>query len=90
MTTRRPLIAGNWKLNLGPRDAATHAAALRTRLHTVEDVDIVVFPTALSVAATVETLSGTPLGVGIQWANQVASGAFTGTNRAQNDFSAPP
>jgi triosephosphate isomerase len=82
MSSRRTLIAGNWKLNLGPSAAGQHARALRQRLDHVEDVDVVVFPTALSVAATIGELDGTPIGVGVQWAHHEASGAYTGTNSA--------
>ncbi len=80
--TRKPLIAGNWKLNLGPTDAASLAELLRAQLIDVEDVDIAVFPTALSVPATISILRDSNIGVGIQWASGSASGAHTGNNSA--------
>lgn len=79
---RRPLIAGNWKLNLGPGAAAAYAVGLRDALVGVLDVDVVVFPTALSVGAVAEALEGSPIEVGIQEVAAVASGALTGANSA--------
>lgn len=80
--TRRPLIAGNWKLNLGPRAASELTAALRDATVHVENVDIVVFPTALSVSHVTATAKGSSLHVGVQWTNASGSGAYTGTNSA--------
>lgn len=78
--TRRRLIAGNWKLQLGPKSAAAHAVALRDRLLHVEDVDLALFPTAMSVAAVVEVTKSSNLRVGAQWASSHAEGAYTGAN----------
>lgn len=80
--TRRPLIAGNWKLHLGPADATALATALRDRLDAIEDVDVAVFPTALSVPAVAGVLKDSRIGVGVQWAHAEPSGAYTGTNSA--------
>lgn len=80
--TRRPLIAGNWKLHLGPAAAAAHAVALRTRLLDVEDVDLAVFPTALSVPAVCRELAQTNVRVGVQQVHGETSGAHTGANAA--------
>jgi triosephosphate isomerase len=80
--SRKPLIAGNWKLNLGPGAAREHAVALRTALLDVEDVDLVVFPTALSIAGVLDELASTNIGVGVQWAHASAKGAHTGCNAA--------
>lgn len=78
--SRRRLIAANWKLQLGPKAAAAHATAIRDRLLAVEDVDLAVFPTAMSVPAVVEVLKGSNLRVGAQWASAHAEGAYTGAN----------
>ncbi|MCB9665477.1 MAG: triose-phosphate isomerase [Alphaproteobacteria bacterium] len=78
--TRRPLLAGNWKLHLGPGAARSLAAAIAAKVGDVAEVDVAVFPTALAVPAVVEALRGSMIGVGLQWASPHAQGAYTGTN----------
>lgn len=80
--SRRPLIAGNWKLHLGPHDAAALAAELAEASASHEGVGIVIFPTALSIPASVAAVQGSMVDVGVQWAHAEPSGAFTGTNSA--------
>ena len=75
---RRPLIAGNWKMNLGPAAAATLAHGLRSGLADVQDVDVVVFPSPLALAPVVDVLAHTGIGVGVQHFRPEAKGAFTG------------
>lgn len=77
---RRPLIAGNWKLHLAPPEATSLAQACHAQLGSVPGVDLVVFPTALSVPGVVAALAASPIGVGIQWSHSAPSGAFTGAN----------
>jgi len=79
---RRPLIAGNWKLNLGPGAAGALALCLRDALADATHAEVVVCPTALSIGAVVEALAGSAIGVGIQEIAAVASGAWTGANSA--------
>lgn len=79
---RRKLVAGNWKLHLGPTAAVALADELRAALSEEEAVDLAVFPTTLSVPAVLTALAGTPIRVGIQWAHAEPKGAFTGTNSA--------
>lgn len=79
---RRPLICGNWKLNLGPAAAGALARYLDGRLPKRGDLDVVVFPTALSISAVVEALAASTIEVGIQEVAAAASGALTGANAA--------
>jgi len=79
---RIPFIAGNWKLNLGPAAAASHGAALKTALAGRGDVQVAVFPTALSLSHALSSLAGSGIGVGVQNVATKASGAFTGCNSA--------
>ncbi|PKN56905.1 MAG: triose-phosphate isomerase [Deltaproteobacteria bacterium HGW-Deltaproteobacteria-14] len=79
---RRPLIAGNWKLNLGPGAAAALAVYLRDALTDEDAVDVVVFPTALAIGAVAAELDGSGVGVGVQEIAAIASGAMTGANSA--------
>ncbi len=77
---RRRFVAGNWKLNLGPAQAAALAEALRTGLADRGDVDVAVFPTALSIAAVLPILQGSGIEVGVQDIHSADAGAFTGAN----------
>jgi len=79
---RRPLIAGNWKLNLGPGAAGALAVYLRDALAARDDADVVVFPTALSIPAVAAELDGSGIGVGVQEIAAIVSGAMTGANSA--------
>jgi triosephosphate isomerase len=78
----RPLLCGNWKLNLGPAAAAALAHFLRDRLGESGDVDVAVFPTALSIPSVLVALAGSGIGVGIQEVAAIPSGALTGANSA--------
>ena len=77
---RRPFLAGNWKLNKGPREASTLAEDLARVLAGTSHADLCVFPTALSVGAVLEALDGSGIEVGIQNAHSDISGAWTGAN----------
>ena len=80
---RRPLIAGNWKMNSGGRDACTlaHDVAVATKAH--QRVDVVIAPpfTALAaVAHEIQEARGTietPDGVGVHFARIAMSNDAT-------------
>jgi len=79
--TRRPFLAGNWKMNLSPTAAGDLASAMVDELSAATDhVDIALFPTAVSLSATLEVTAGSAIRVGPQWVSAAASGAFTGQN----------
>jgi triosephosphate isomerase len=82
MPARRPLIAGNWKMNLLRQDAVALAAALRSAA-TGATAEIVVCPVAVQVAAVAQALAGSPIGVGGQDCHANASGAHTGDVSAE-------
>jgi triosephosphate isomerase len=71
------LIAGNWKMFKGPREAGEFCRALRDAA-LPEDVDIVVAPPYVSLAAAVQALAGTEIGVFAQNCHWESEGAFTG------------
>jgi triosephosphate isomerase len=71
------LIAGNWKMFKGPAEAASFARTLRDA-DLPADVDVVVCPPYVSLAATVQALAGTEIGVFAQSCHWAAEGAFTG------------
>jgi len=76
--TRRPLIAGNWKMNGTPEDAAALGRGLRGVLLDPPAVDLVVFPPFLSIGAAVESLKATTIEVGGQDLHAQPKGAYTG------------
>jgi triosephosphate isomerase (TIM) len=71
------LIAGNWKMFKGPREAAEFCRALRDAA-LPEGVDAVVAPSYVSLSASVQALAGTEIGVFAQNCHWESDGAFTG------------
>ncbi|MEG0594219.1 MAG: triose-phosphate isomerase, partial [Christensenella sp.] len=74
---RKPIIAGNWKMNKTPQEAM---ALLRELKPLVADakIDVVVCPPATDLAEAVIALSGTNIGLGAQNMDYHDSGAYTG------------
>ena len=81
--TRRLFIAGNWKLNLGPAAAAELASGLKSALADRGDIEVGVFPTALSIAAVRPALAGSGIHLGIQNVHTEVKGAWTGANSVE-------
>src|SRR5262245_62089536 len=79
MSLRRPLIAGNWKMNLDLKGSVELVRALSSGVAGGKELpEILVAPpfTALTVAA--EALKGSPIKLGAQDLHWEASGAYTG------------
>ena len=75
---RKPLMAGNWKMNLDVGEAKSLAAELAVSVRAGGDVDVLVCPTAVCLKAVADVLKGSPVKLGAQNCHQAASGAFTG------------
>jgi triosephosphate isomerase (TIM) len=75
---RRSLIAGNWKMNLGHRDALRLAEGLMAGIDVPPDRDCAIFPPFTSLAAVAEVLKDHPIQVGAQNCWPEPDGAFTG------------
>jgi triosephosphate isomerase len=75
---RRPLMAGNWKMNLDLRGAIQLAAGLKRELSDVADRDVAVFPPLPFLADVCDTLENSAIEVGAQNVHAEPSGAFTG------------
>jgi triosephosphate isomerase len=77
---RRPLIAGNWKMNAGGQDACPLAAAVAKSSREAALVDVLVSPPYTALAAVAHELDEAKSKVGIAAQNMFAeaSGAFTG------------
>ena len=79
---RIPLIAGNWKLNLGPTQAVALSRELASGLADRGDTEVAVFPSALAIPSVIAALDGSGISVGVQEIHDELAGAFTGTNSA--------
>lgn len=75
---RRPLIAGNWKLNKTVAEALDLAQSLKTELAELTGVEIVVAPVFTALAKVADTLTGSNIGVSAQNCYPEKTGAFTG------------
>lgn len=75
---RRPMIAGNWKLNKTVAEAVELVEALQADLKDVADRDIVVAPVFTALAPVAARLTGGNLAVAAQNCYPEAQGAFTG------------
>jgi triosephosphate isomerase (TIM) len=75
---RKPLVAGNWKMNKTVGDAVETLEALKPLVKDVSGVEIVVCPpyTALQLAG--EALAGSNIALGAQDVFAKPSGAYTG------------
>ena len=79
---RKPIIAGNWKMNKTPAEAKELVLALT---ETVKDAecDVVVCVPATNFAAVKEAAEGTNIKLGAQNVHFAASGAYTGELSAE-------
>jgi triosephosphate isomerase (TIM) len=75
---RKPLVAGNWKMNKLIAEAAAAAAALKPLVADVNAVEIVVCPVFTALKSVADELKGSNIAVGAQNCYPAASGAFTG------------
>lgn len=76
--SRRPLIAGNWKMFHGGRTSVELAAGCVAFAKGLPGVDVVVAPPFTALAAVAETLDGSKVGLAAQNLYPKDTGAFTG------------
>jgi triosephosphate isomerase len=75
---RKPMMAGNWKMNMTPAEAVTLARAIQERVVGYDNVDQVVCPPFVSLPAVQEVLGDSPVKIGAQNVHGEANGAYTG------------
>ena len=75
---RKPIIAGNWKLNKTIKDSIELVTLLKRELSEISEVDIVVCPVFTSLRDVCDSLIDTNIGVGAQNLYWEDEGAFTG------------
>jgi len=78
MSTRTPLLAGNWKLNCSRAEAAALATAIVEGCRGLDDREVMIAPTFTSLSAVEQALSGSVVALGAQNLYWQDSGAFTG------------
>jgi triosephosphate isomerase len=76
--SRKPLIAGNWKMHETVEEAERLVAALLPRVSSAEHVDVGICPPFTALAAMVDSTRGSRVAVYAQNMHQAESGAFTG------------
>ncbi|RBP69029.1 triosephosphate isomerase [Alkalibaculum bacchi] len=74
---RRPVIAGNWKLNNNIEATKEFLLQLKDKIKDAE-VDAVICPTYTSLSTAIELLKDTDVKVGAQNMHWTTSGAYTG------------
>ena len=75
---RKPMMAGNWKMNKTPTEAADLARALASAVGNESAIDCVVCPPYVALAAVQSALAGSQIAVGAQNLHWEVSGAYTG------------
>ncbi len=75
---RTPVIAGNWKMNKTPAEAADLAVALARSLGGLSGVEVVLCPPFVSLPAVGAAIKSTRIALGAQNIHWEKSGAFTG------------
>ena len=74
---RKKIVAGNWKMNKTPKQAAELCALLKDKVNT-DKVDVVFCVPAVDIATVVEAVKGTNIAVGAENMHFEESGAYTG------------
>jgi triosephosphate isomerase len=75
---RRPILAGNWKMNMTIAEATDFVRSIRRGLNNVKGVDRVLCPPFTALAAVKDLLVATEIGLGAQDMHWEEKGAYTG------------
>ena len=75
---RVPMIAGNWKMNTTINEAVKLVGKMRPLLDSINNVEKIVCPPFVSLAAVRETLEGSSIKLGAQNMYFEEKGAYTG------------
>ncbi len=75
---RRPIIAGNWKMNKTAGEAVKLVEGLKNELRDVKNIDIVACPPFTALKEVAKVICGTNIYLGAQNVHWEDSGAFTG------------
>jgi len=78
MSERRPMIAGNWKMNLTLGESAALAGKLCRETRDAEGVDVLIAPPFTALAKVKEAIGSARILLGAQNMHWEGNGAFTG------------
>ncbi len=78
MSSRKPVIAGNWKMNTTPAEGRELAAAIAAGSKNHPGVEVIICPPFTGLAQAADAVSGSAVEVGAQNVSSEESGAFTG------------
>ena len=75
---RKPMMAGNWKMNKTIAEALELAQAIQTSVAHIESVERVLCPPFVCLPAVHDALDGTSIALGAQNMHWAENGAYTG------------
>ena len=75
---RKPIIAGNWKMNKTAAEAVAFVREVSSPLNQIDGVDIVFCPPFMAIPGVAAALAGVKVGIGAQNMHFAESGAYTG------------
>ena len=75
---RKPIIAGNWKMNKTIDEAVELVKAIKDPLSKIEGVEKVVCPTFVCLSSVKEVIGDAAIGLGAQNVYHAENGAYTG------------
>lgn len=75
---RKPIIAGNWKMNKGVSESLSFIAELRAAITPNDSVEVAICPPFVALGAAKYALAGSAIKLGAQNCHPEAKGAFTG------------
>ena len=78
MSTRIPIVAGNWKMNKSAVEAAALLESMLPELKAVSGVERVICPPFIALTVLAPRLAGSGIGLGAQTMHWEDAGAFTG------------
>lgn len=75
---RKPIVAGNWKMNKQIGEAQELAAGVAEGTTGLDNVEVIVGPTAICLAPVAAVIEGSHLGLAAQTMHWADRGAYTG------------
>ena len=78
MSTRKTIIAGNWKMNKTAAEAKAFIEEFKPMVADIDSVEIVLCPVYTALTAAIETAAGSNVKIGAQNIHWAANGAYTG------------
>ena len=80
---RRPVLAANWKMNLGPTAASAFFESYLSRYAARDDRTVILFPSAIAFSSARHAAEARPdIQFGVQNVHSAEKGAFTGETSA--------